>query len=157
MILQDENSGVLDNSTFEVLGTDADEQAVNFARRGLYDPQSTRPVNPHFREAYFVAAGDQVKINLQIKARVSFKLVDLFNDAQMTFIKGMDAIFCCNVLAHLDRPKKQRVLQHFWAALQPHGYLFLGESESLYGISQDFERLDLRSNGVYQKIPQRIL
>jgi hypothetical protein len=35
--------------------------------------------------------------------------------------------------------------------------LFLGESESLYGASQNFELLDLRSTGVYQKIPQRTL
>jgi chemotaxis protein methyltransferase CheR len=88
---------------------------------------------------------------------VNFQLVDLLNDSQMTFIKGMDAIFCCNVLSHLDQLKKQRVLQHFWAALLPHGYLFRGESESLYGASQDFELLDLQSTGVYQKMSQRTL
>ena len=157
MILQEESSRVLDGCTFEVLGTDCDEGAVSFARRALYDAQGMRSVNPHFRQSYFVAAGNQLKISLQIKARVKFELVDLLKDSQMTFIKGMDAIFCCNVLSHLDRPKKQRVLQHFWAALLPHGYLFLGESESLYGASQNFELLDLRSTGVYQKIPQRTL
>jgi chemotaxis methyl-accepting protein methylase len=68
----------------------------------------------------------------------------------------MDAIFCCNVLSHVERPKRQRVLQHFWAALVPNGYLFLGESESLYDLNQDFELVDLRSN-VYQKIAGRSL
>ena len=143
MILQEESSRVLDGCTFEVLGTDCDEGAVSFARRALYG------------QSYFVAAGNQLKISLQIKARVKFELVDLLKDSQMTFIKGMDAIFCCHVLSQLDRPKKQRVLQHFWNALLPHGYLFLGESESLYGASQDFEPVDLRSTSVYQKISQR--
>jgi chemotaxis methyl-accepting protein methylase len=82
-------------------GTDSNEQALHFARRGLYDPQSTGSVNPPFRQSYFVAAGDQLKINLQIKAWVTFSLVDLLNDSQMIFTKGMDVIFCCNVLSHL--------------------------------------------------------
>lgn len=114
-------------------------------------------MNLHFRQAYFVPAGDQLKVSLQINARVKFSRVDLLNDSQMTFMKGMDAIFCCNVLSHLECSMKQRVLQHFWTALLPQGYLFLGEAESLYGASQDFEPLDLRSTGVYQKIPQRTL
>jgi chemotaxis methyl-accepting protein methylase len=75
MVLQEESSRLLDNCTFEVPGTDADERAVNFARRGLYDSQSTRSVNPHFRRTYFVAAGDQLKVNLQTKARVNLVLL----------------------------------------------------------------------------------
>ena len=98
MILQQESSSLMNNCTFEVLGTDAEEQAVNFARRGVYDLQSARSVNPHLRQSYFVTAGDQLKVNLQIKARVSFNVVDLLNDAHMTFMKSMDpfsaAMFC---------------------------------------------------------------
>jgi chemotaxis protein methyltransferase CheR len=155
MILQEETHGLLASCTFEVLATDSDEHAVNFARQGLYDPQGARSVNSHFRQSYFVALGNQLKVNLQIKARVNFSVIDLLNDSQITFMKGMNAIFCCNVLSGFDRPTKQRVLQHFWTALQPQGFLFLGESESLYGASQDFELVDLHSSGVYQKMQQR--
>jgi hypothetical protein len=43
-----ESSSLLNNCTFEVLGTDADEQTVNFAYRDVYDLQSARSVSPHF-------------------------------------------------------------------------------------------------------------
>ncbi len=56
----------------------------------------------------------------------------------MCFMKGLDIIFCCNVLIYFDLLSKQRVIQHFYNNLLPHGYFFMGNSESLYGVSDDF-------------------
>jgi DNA-binding response OmpR family regulator len=49
---------------------------------------------------------------------------------------------CTNVVDvyvnYFDEHSKKRVIQHFYNSLLPHGYLFLGHSESLYGINEDF-------------------
>ncbi|HEX6878892.1 MAG TPA: CheR family methyltransferase, partial [Terriglobales bacterium] len=55
------------------------------------------------------------------------------------FLKAMDVIFCCNVLIYFDSASKRRVVQHFYNNLLPNSYLFLGHSESLFGISGDFK------------------
>ena len=64
----------------------------------------------------------------------------------MVFMKGMDIIFCCNVLIYFDTSSKRMVIQHFYNNLTAHGFLFLGHSESLYGISEDFRLVHMPSS-----------
>ena len=66
-------------------------------------------------------------------------------------MKGIDVIFCCNVLIYFDLASKRRVIQHFYNNLLPHGYLFLGHSESLYGVSEDFRLVHLPWRTAYVK------
>ena len=72
----------------------------------------------------------------------------------MAFMKGIDVILCCNVLIYFDVMSKRRVIQHFYNNLLPHGYLFLGHSESLYGVSEDFRLVHLPSATAYVR-PKR--
>lgn len=69
--------------------------------------------------------------------------MNLSDDARMTFMKSLDVIFCCNVLIYFDLVSKRRVIQHFYNNLLLHGYLFLGHSESLYGVTEDFRLVHL--------------
>jgi chemotaxis protein methyltransferase CheR len=69
----------------------------------------------------------------------------------MTLMTRMDAIFCCNVLIYFDLASKRRVIQHFFNNLLPHGYLFLGQSESLFGVSDDFHLVHLPGATAYVK------
>ena len=69
----------------------------------------------------------------------------------MTFMKGIDIIFCCNVLIYFDVASKSRVIQHFYNSLMPHGYLFLGHAESLFGINDQFHLVHLPSTTAYAK------
>jgi chemotaxis protein methyltransferase CheR len=62
----------------------------------------------------------------------------MLDDSKMLFMRGIDAIFCCNVLIYFDGKSKTRTVQHFYNALLTNGYFFLGQSESLYGISEKF-------------------
>ena len=69
-----------------------------------------------------------------LKARVRFDRVKLSDDSRMLFQKGPDIIFCCNVLIYFDLASKRRVVQHFYSSLLPGGYLFLGQTESLFQV-----------------------
>jgi len=60
-------------------------------------------------------------------------------------------IFCCNVLIYFDLASKRRVIQRFFQNLLPHGYLFLGQAESLYGVSDDFQLVHLPGTTAYRK------
>jgi hypothetical protein len=69
----------------------------------------------------------------------------------MLFQKGIDVIFCCNVLIYFDLASKRRVVQHFYANLLPGGYLFLGHAESLFQVDDSFRLVHFHGNhGVLQ-------
>lgn len=71
----------------------------------------------------------------------------------MTFLKGMDVIFCCNVLIYFDLASKRKVLQHFHANLMHGGYLFLGHSESLFHVDNQFQQVLFPGAIGYWKAP----
>jgi chemotaxis protein methyltransferase CheR len=82
---------------------------------------------------------------------VNFSRVNLSDNYSSPFIKGLDVIFCCNVLIYFDLASKRRVIQSFYRDLLPHGYLFLGHSESLYGVSDDFHLVHFPGATAYVK------
>lgn len=56
-----------------------------------------------------------------------------------------------NVLIYFDGKSKTRTVQHFFNALLPNGYFFLGHSESLYGISEKFRLVHFPGATAYWK------
>jgi chemotaxis protein methyltransferase CheR len=151
MILMEEFNGRLKGWTFEVIATDLNERSVAHAKQGLYGAYSTRNLTPHFKQKYFVASGDSLQVNSEVKAHTTFTRVNLLDDIRLAFLKGFDLVMCCNVLIYFDVVSKRRVIQHFYNDLLPHGYLFLGHSESLYGVSEDFRLVNLPSATAYVK------
>ena len=143
MVLQEESQRRLKDWAIEILATDLNERSLAHAKNAVYGAYSTRHLTPYFRQKYFMAAGDQLQVQPQVSNSVTFSRLNLSDDARMTFMKSLDVIFCCNVLIYFDLASKRRVIQHFYNNLLPHGYLFLGHSESLYGVNDDFRLVHL--------------
>ncbi len=155
MMLMEELNGKLKGWNFEVAATDLNERSVAHCKQGLYGTYSTRNLTPHYKDKYFAPRGENLQINSEVKTRVNFNRVNLLDDVRMSFMKGFDIIMCCNVLIYFDVLSKRRVIQHFYNNLLPHGYLFLGHSESLYGVSEDFRLVHLPSATAYVKAEKR--
>jgi chemotaxis protein methyltransferase CheR len=155
IMLLEETAGRLKDWTFEILATDLNERSLAHCKQGVYGTYSTRNLTPYYRQKYFTARGDELQVSPEVKAKVSFSRVNLSDDSRMAFMKGIDLIMCCNVLIYFDGVSKRRVIQHFYNDLLPHGYLLLGHSESLYGISDDFKLVHLPSATAYVKAEKR--
>jgi len=50
----------------------------------------------------------------------------------------MDIIFCRNVIIYFDRQTQIALFQKFYSAINNPGYLFIGNSESLHNINNEF-------------------
>jgi chemotaxis protein methyltransferase CheR len=137
--------------TIEIVATDLNERSLTHARNALYGTYSTRNLTAFYRQKYFVPVGEQLQVQPPARANITFSRVNLSDGARMAFMKGLDVIFCCNVLIYFDLTSKRRVIQHFYNNLLPHGYLFLGHSESLYGVSDDFRLVHLPGATAYVK------
>ena len=61
----------------------------------------------------------------------------------------MHLIFCRNVLIYFDKPTQAKVLSRLCDCLLPGGYLFVGHSETVTGISLPVRQV---ANTVFKKI-----
>ncbi len=149
MLMLEEARGRLKDWSVEIVATDLNERSLAHASNGIYGTYSTRNLTPYFRQKYFTPAADQLQIQPSVRSNINFGRLNLSDDARMNFMKSIDIIFCCNVLIYFDLVSKRRVIQHFYNNLLPHGYLFLGHSESLYGVSDDFQLVHLPGATAY--------
>ena len=78
-----------------------------------------------FKRKYFdPAEGSKLKVRDDVKAHITFNRLNLNDDSRMLFMKGMDIIFCCNVLIYFEPVSKRRVVQHFFSNLLAGGWCF---------------------------------
>jgi chemotaxis protein methyltransferase CheR len=151
MSLLEQADSQLKNWVVQILATDLNERSLASARAALYADRSTRNVTPTHRRKYFLPFGNRLRVNPVVRANVTFSRLNLSDNPRMTLMKNIDVIFCCNVLIYFDLDSKRRVIQHFFDNLLPHGYLFLGHSESLFGVSEVFRLVHLPGTTAYMK------
>jgi chemotaxis protein methyltransferase CheR len=139
MFLLEESQKLLAGWTFDILATDLNDNALTAAKAGIYGEYATRNISQAQRNKYFTKHDEKhLQVSEKLKSAVRFDRVNLSDDSKMTFLKGFDVIFCCNVLIYFDLNSKRKVTQHFFANLLPGGYLFLGHAESLYQVDDQF-------------------
>jgi len=63
----------------------------------------------------------------------------------------MDLIFCMNVLIYFTEERRRALVQRFYEALEPGGYLFLGHSESISKMPVKFQAIVLGDCILYRK------
>jgi chemotaxis protein methyltransferase CheR len=151
LLLLEQSRRSLKNWIVEILATDLNERSLAHAKNAVYDSRSTRNLSAGYREQYFTASGGQLQVQQVVRKSVEFKRLNLSDDTHMSSIRGMDIIFCCNVLIYFDHASKRRVIQHFYNSLLPQGYLFLGQTESLYGVADNFQLVHLPGATAYVK------
>lgn len=135
----------------QITATDLSKEMLTRAERAEYDELSlSRGLSPQRRQQYFDAMpGDIWRVNAAIRNKVSFRQLNLLSPS--TALQKYDVVFCRNVLIYFSAEVKRRILQQIAASLQPNGILFLGASESISGLSQDFEMVRCSPGLYYRK------
>jgi len=132
----------------EILATDIGRQALATAERGVYSGRSLGSVNEKQLATHFqpVEGGSQVRPRL--RKMVSFVHMNLSNSM---YVGKLDVIFCMNVLIYFSEARRRELVQQFYAALEPGGYLFLGHSESISKMPVKFQAIVLNDCILYRK------
>lgn len=136
---------------FEIIGTDINELMIETAKRGLYKEYSIRNTPPYYLKKYFNQTSEGYEIKPDIKNLASFKVLNLYDDAAMRSMTNFDIIFCANVLIYFDMKSKIKVVSHLYNSLIKGGYLFIGYSETLHGISKAFKLVSFPKTIGYKK------
>jgi chemotaxis protein methyltransferase CheR len=139
MNLMEESETLLKGWTVEIVATDLNDRSVEIAKEGIYGDYALRATPDLFKRKYFTSVDSKrLQVKPEVKKLISFSRLNLQDDSKMLFMKGMDVIFCCNVLIYFDGPSKSKVVNHFFSNLNFGGYFFLGTSESLLKLNDQF-------------------
>ena len=152
MNMLEESEGLLKGWTVEILATDLNDRSVETAKAGVYGDYALRATSNYFRLKYFMAAEEKkLQVRPEVKKLITFTRLNLQDDSKMLFMKGIDIVFCCNVLIYFDGPSKSKVIDHFFSNLNFGGYFFLGTSESLMKLNDKFHLIHFPGSIGYWK------
>lgn len=122
----------------EVYGVDIDGPVVEQAKEGVYPKSAFRATDQAQLDRWFRVEGDRYRIIERIRQAVSFRQGNLLELAKWPGYRNFDVILCRNLLIYFDQPTQKRLVDLFFHALNPGGYLLLGHSESLLTLGTAF-------------------
>ncbi|MEF1283111.1 protein-glutamate O-methyltransferase [Vibrio sp. M250220] len=133
-----------------ITATDISASMLDMCRAGVYDNLALgRGLSPERRRTFFEDAGDgRMKVKDNVKRLVNFRPQNLMDSYAL--LGKFDIIFCRNVLIYFSPEMKSQVLNQMANSLNPGGYLLLGASESLTGLTDRFEMVRCNPGIIYK-------
>lgn len=126
-----------------ILATDLDSDVLEKAARGCYSVERVEGLGPRRRAQYLrevqTPSGPGFEVTPEVRSMVVFKQLNLMHQLPM---KGpLDAIFCRNVVIYFDKDTQRELFTRMARLQRTDALLFLGHSESLFKVSEDYELL----------------
>lgn len=136
----------------QITGTDISDSMLAQCKSGEYDVLAlSRGLSDERKRIFFDRVNDgssKMRIKPEVKNMTNFRRFNLLDSYAL--MGKFDIIFCRNVLIYFSSDVKARILNQFANALNPGGYLILGASESLTGLTDNFEMVRCNPGIIYK-------
>jgi chemotaxis protein methyltransferase CheR len=133
---------------FEIMASDISLKCLMTAKEGFYAESRIVGIPDNYLAKYFDKVDGGFKIKPEIHAKIRFDYHNLKNEPGT---KNFDVVFCRNVIIYFDEAAQTAVINRFWDAMSPKSFLFIGHSESLFGMDTKFEFLKTEWATLYRK------
>ncbi len=134
--------------SFEVIASDISLKCLMVGKEGFYADARVVGIPDNYLAKYFDKKPGGYQIKEDLKKLVRFDYHNLKNDSGL---RGLDVIFCRNVLIYFDEAAQKFTIERFWDAMAPKSFLFIGHSESLFGMNTKFEFVKTDWATLYRK------
>jgi chemotaxis protein methyltransferase CheR len=130
--------------SWRIVATDVDRDALATAERGLYGERAVSQVPERLLDRWFTRRGGLYELSPAIRSRIEYRRFNLSQTPYRSLAsRSFDLVLLRNVLIYFRRPLQRRVVSEAIRHLAPHGYLFLGASETLWQIFDRLTPVDL--------------
>ncbi|MEI0494058.1 protein-glutamate O-methyltransferase CheR [Brachyspira intermedia] len=143
-----ETPGITDRD-IKIFASDLSLNSLVAAKEGRYEEHKVENVPKEYLKKYFdKLASGEYSIKNDIKKLITFDYHNLRHRGSQS---NMDVIFCRNVLIYFDNESVKLTVNRFYDILNEHGFLFIGHSESLFGLDTKFKFNNIDNSIVYTK------
>jgi len=132
----------------EIIASDLSLKSLMIAQEGFYPENKIEGVPEHYLSRFMEKKNEGYQIKEEIKKMVRFDYHNLKYDSGQ---KSVDILFCRNVIIYFDDAAQRAVIGRFYESMGNHSYLFLGHSESLFGMDTHFEFVKTEWAVLYRK------
>jgi chemotaxis protein methyltransferase CheR len=133
---------------FEIIASDISLKCLMAGKEGFYADSRITGIPDAYLKKYFSKVEGGYKVNPDIMSTIRFDYHNLKNDSGQ---RNLDIVFCRNVIIYFDEAAQTAVMKRFWDAMSSKSFLFIGHSESLFGMDTKFEFLKTEWSTLYKK------
>ena len=133
---------------YEIVASDLSLKCLMTAKEGFYADNRIDGIPEGHLKKYFDKAPGGYKVKPDIQSKIKFDYHNLKNDSGL---KNLDIVFCRNVIIYFDEAAQNAVINRFWDAMSSKSFLFIGHSESLFGMNTKFEFVKTQWATFYRK------
>lgn len=132
----------------KILATDIDSNMLATGAAGSYTGDEYENIPAAYRQHVEHYPRDRrMEMKDSLKQMIAFKHLNLLEGWPM---KGpFDAVFCRNVVIYFDKPTKQQLFARMAELIKPDGWLYIGHSENLHGVT---DRFQLVGRTIYRRV-----
>jgi chemotaxis protein methyltransferase CheR len=133
----------------EITGSDISLKSLLIAKAGFYPIAKIGDVPESYRHKYFEKKRDGYQIHDEIRDLVRFDYHNLKNDSGQ---RNLDIVMCRNVIIYFDAEAQKATINRLWKSMTDYSFLFIGHSESLFGMNTGFEFVKTEWTTLYRKL-----
>jgi two-component system CheB/CheR fusion protein len=136
-----------------IFATDLNKEAVKFAGNRIFPESISTEIPQEYFQSYFNAKKQGYTVAKEIREMIVFSVHNLIQDPPF---RNIDLLSCRNFLIYLNNSIQYNLFNIFQYALNKNGFLFLGPSESLGHMHDQFREISGK-NKIYQNINKKKL
>ena len=132
----------------QIYGTDICESAIKIARLGIYPESASKNLTPARIERFFQKDSGGYRVSKAVRDCCIFSIQDVTSQPP---INRLDLLSCRNLMIYLGAAIQKKLMETFFYALNPNGYLLLGSSETVGSAANLFAIADKKNKIYYKK------
>jgi len=133
---------------FEITASDISLKCLMAGKEGFYADSRIVGIPDAYLAKYFDKVEGGYKVHEDLVSKIRFDYHNLKNDSGQ---RAVDVVFCRNVIIYFDEAAQTAVMNRFWDAMASKSFLFIGHSESLFGMDTKFEFVKTEWATLYKK------
>jgi chemotaxis protein methyltransferase CheR len=133
---------------FEIAASDISLKCLATGREGFYPDSQIVGIPDSYLKKYFDKVDGGYKVHADLMSKIQFDHHDLNNDSPL---RNVDIVFCRNVIIYFDEEARAALVNRLWDSMAAKSFLFIGNSETLFGMDTGFEFIKTKWAALYRK------